>query len=328
MSRTKIISDELAIEMANKREKEHLSYKALSDIYGFSASGIQKRLVSLLKNPKQEKISNYSDISEEIKNKVIYNYLHLGQGLEKAGVEFGLSGFMVKEILKEKEIKQRTYVEAKQTLRKYKVDDNFFKTQSPNMAYILGFLAADGNVAKNENQISIQLQKADEDFLEKIRNITKSTRPLKYYLTNAGNPTCKMSVWSSEWKKDLAIYHIVPVKTFILQPPDRLNPKYYIDYIRGYFDGDGSITVNNENYNREFKIVGASKEVIHWMYEELIKLGVLNLYTKITYTDHDVPMYNLYATSKTTIKQIQNLFYYSENVLCLERKRNKFNLIT
>lgn len=73
------------------------------------------------------------------------------------------------------------------------------------MAYILGFIAADGNVAKKENCISIEVHEKDKDLLELIRERTKNTRPLKFYIhihkDCEDTPAVKFQTWSSEWKK-------------------------------------------------------------------------------------------------------------------------------
>ena len=117
-------------------------------------------------NPKNDK-----QVSEEHRQAIIDAYLS-GKGLVSAGAPYGCSQKVVETILKRAGIKKRTYEEAKQIQRMYSLNDNFFKTQSSEMAYILGFIAADGNVAKKENSISIQLQKEDAELLEKIKNIT------------------------------------------------------------------------------------------------------------------------------------------------------------
>ena len=49
--------------------------------------------------------------------------------------------------------------------RKYKINDNYFAIQNDKMAYMLGFLMADGNVSKTENLIQINLSEMDSDFL-------------------------------------------------------------------------------------------------------------------------------------------------------------------
>ena len=105
--------------------------------------------------------ANKTEIPEEIQEKIIYNYCALKKGLIPSGQPYGVSQFLVERILKEHGIRKRTYVESKDMLRKYSVNDNYFKTQTHNMAYIMGLIAADGNIAKKENRIEIFLNKKD-----------------------------------------------------------------------------------------------------------------------------------------------------------------------
>ena len=39
--------------------------------------------------------------------------------------------------------------------RKYLVNDNYFDIENERMAYLLGFLASDGTVRKNSNEIKL-----------------------------------------------------------------------------------------------------------------------------------------------------------------------------
>lgn len=314
----------LNIEEVIKKHEEGLSYNKLSLIFNESASSLQKKVKQY--QEQKYKIKPQEKIPEDIKEEVVYRYLYEKKGLIAAGAPWGLSQKRVETVLKEKGIHKRTYNEAKQNQRKYNVNDNFFKHQSAEMAYLLGFLAADGNVKEKENCINIQLQKSDQNFLEKIKDLVNSDRPIKNYLTNAGNLTCKLEVWSSEWKKDLAIYNIVPNKTFKLIPPDRLDSQYYFDYIRGYFDGDGSIYVNLKKYKNEFKIIGASYNLITWFYSQFLQQGI-KIQFKTFLTNNGVQMYEIITTNKETIRDIYKIFYTSENVFCLERKKQKFELI-
>ena len=43
--------------------------------------------------------------------------------------------------------------------RKYDINENYFKTWSNNMAYILGFIAADGVIQKENQCVSISQKK-------------------------------------------------------------------------------------------------------------------------------------------------------------------------
>ena len=129
-------------------------------------------------NPKNDK-----QIPEEHRQAIIDAYLS-GKGLIAAGAPYGCGQKVVETILKRAGIHKRTYEKSKQKQRMYSLNDNFFKTQSPDMAYILGFIAADGNVAKKENAISIQLHEKDAEILEKIKELTDSSRPLDFYKTS------------------------------------------------------------------------------------------------------------------------------------------------
>ena len=265
-------------------------------------------------------------VNEEIEKQVIYNYLELKQGLQSAGRNFNLSQYMVEKILKKYGVKKRTYTEAKQEGRKYTCEDNYFKTQSSNMAYILGLLASDGSVSKKENLIAIQLLATDKEILEKIKEETKSQRPLESYIRkNTGHEIVSFRVWSKTWKNDLAHYGIIPEKTFKLVPPYLLNDEYNIDYIRGYFDGDGSIYHIKQD-NRVFvEIAGASKEIIEWIQDKLINQYHIIINRPLIETlPNGTKIYKIKIGSKEEIKKLYKLFYHNDT-LYMQRKKNKFH---
>lgn len=270
------------------------------------------------------------DFSEEIEKKAIYNYLELHQGLQTAGKEFGISQFLMEKILKKYGIKKRNYTEAKQIQRKYTCEDDYFKNQNSEMAYILGLIASDGSISKKENLIAIQLQEEDKDILEQIRIITKVQRPLEEYVRKeTGHKIYSFRNWSSEWKKDLAHYGIIPQKIFTLQPPYFLKKEYIIDYIRGYFDGDGSIyQVNNQN-RIFFEICGASKIIIDWIQDNLINQYhiLLNKQSKETLSNGTI-IYKIKIGDKQELLKLYNILY-KDKILFLKRKKEKFeNLLS
>ena len=59
--------------------------------------------------------------------------------------------------------------------RKYDITEDYFKTWSNNMAYILGFIAADGVIQK-ENQC-VSISQKESYILEDIKR-TKTNQPL------------------------------------------------------------------------------------------------------------------------------------------------------
>lgn len=69
---------------------------------------------------------------------------------------------------------------------KYKIDVDFFKEWSKELAYFLGFFMADGHLNLKAKKVSIKLQKRDYYILEKFLNLLKTNRSLSYF---AGYPT-------------------------------------------------------------------------------------------------------------------------------------------
>jgi hypothetical protein len=275
-------------------------------------------------------VTNSKEIPLENESVVIDNYLNKNMGLQTAGKEFGYSQKVVETILKRNNIKKRTYVEAKQIQRKYSCNDEFFKTPSHDMAYVLGFLAADGSISKKENGIFINLNQKDAEILEKIKIATKSTRPINYYIKKSTEQNlCKFSVWSHEWKHDLAKYGVTPNKTFTLQPPTLLPSEFHIDYIRGYFDADGSVCIRHNRVIEDkpmVKIDGASKAMMDWISETLSK--EYSIYTSAYYTkqltDSNTIMYSYNIYRFDMVQKFYNEIYKNNPFLYLQRKRDKF----
>ena len=77
------------------------------------------------------------------------------------------SAITVRRILKANNIEIRTQ---EMWLRKYDVNQNYFDIiDTQNKAYFLGFLYADGNVSKDNNNIQIALQARDLHILESFK---------------------------------------------------------------------------------------------------------------------------------------------------------------
>ena len=138
------------------------------------------------------------------------------------------------------------------------------------MAWCLGFLASDGTVSLNRNTIKIGLSAKDKEILEKIKIELKLENKITEYTTNTGFDIVELSWTCKEHKDALARYGIIPQKTNYLKPPFALDEEYWLDYLRGYFDGDGSICLSNGNLR--FSIVSNTKEIlewfVNWLYEK------------------------------------------------------------
>lgn len=207
--------------------------------------------------------------------------------------------------------------------REKKKNKDYFKVQSPNMAWLMGFIAADGTIRKNSNEIKIGLNIKDKEILEKIRQELELETTVKEYTTNQGYECCTLAWTCEQHKIDLAEYNIIPQKTFKLQPPSNLNKEYHIDYVRGYFDGDGSVNLLQGGKALRWQVCSATKEIIQFVIDTLEDKGVAPINILEQKKKH-ILYYCQYSTLAT--KQIYGILY-TPNSLFLKRKKDHFKEI-
>lgn len=135
-------------------------------------------------------------------------------------------------------------------LRKWELDEEYFDNiDTPNKAYILGFLYADGYNGIDKSTVRLQLQYTDKEILQKIRVEIGSNKPLHFVKCSdhvASNGFISKDMYSLEFygkhiceALDKAGVH--KGKSLILEYPEFLPEDLQRHFIRGYFDGDGTI---------------------------------------------------------------------------------------
>ena len=254
------------------------------------------------------------DYSEEIIAKLIYNYQTLKMPLSKAGLEYGIKRSVVTRILKERGIHIRNQSE---NSRKYKLDESFFSKENEIMAYVLGFIAADGSISKDSNRIKIGLSTNDKEQLEMLKMLMHMDYPIKDYVSQDNYQISELTWTCEQHKKDLAKYGVVPKKTYNFRFPVNLNKKYWPDFIRGYFDGDGCIT----GIKPEWKICSYKREILDFInnYFEEFGISKVNIYKR-----KNQELYDIRYQSKESLIKIYKILYYNPNIPCLKRKKIKF----
>lgn len=137
----------------------------------------------------------------------------------------------------------------------YKYNKKFFnKIDTEEKAYWAGFIAADGNIRKDFLKMRIELNIQDYSHLEKFRKSIEGNNPIKESI-RPNNHSCYIDVNCKEFCLALNELGITPKKSLTLHINFELIPKELRShFIRGYFDGDGSIN----KYQRE------NKECLEW----------------------------------------------------------------
>lgn len=133
----------------------------------------------------------------------------------------------------------------------YTINQHFFdEINTPVKAYILGLLYTDGNRNKRKNhyQITLKLQDRDVDILYKIKSEMNYNRPLKYIEESKNNSNSRNQYALIIDNKQIAIslekWGIIPNKTKTLVFPNFLSEELIPHFIRGCWDGDGTISHN------------------------------------------------------------------------------------
>lgn len=192
------------------------------------------------------------------------------QSQQSIANELGLSRSVIKRILTENKDK----VVLRERTSKYSANYDIFENiDTAEKAYWLGFLAADGCNYQREHNASviINIHQQDISHLEKFKKFCSAEANIVSYIATEGysnnTPMCKLTLNSKKMSQDLSDKGIVPKKSLILQPP-KINEEFYLPFIMGYFDGDGSISKTSQYNNFTFSIQG-TMEILNWINEVL-----------------------------------------------------------
>lgn len=141
--------------------------------------------------------------------------------------------------------------------RIYTHDEKAFTRSSPEEAYWLGFLLADGCVSRSFRggslKLSVALAQRDEEHLERLRSFLRYDAPLT---RDTRRNHVRLSLLSDNVCNTLIRKGCHPNKSLTLAFPD--NGYFHsCHFTRGFFDGDGSIYYNDKVYCQPtFSIVG------------------------------------------------------------------------
>lgn len=232
--------------------------------------------------------------------------------------------------------------------RKHDFDQQFFeKIDTEEKAYVLGFIYADGcnSTHPSTGCLSIVQMERDVDILIKIKKCLKSTYPITVNRVKYnGENTFRFYLYGKCLVEQLNNLGVVRNKSLILKFPNFINDELMPHFIRGYFDGDGSIwngkrkkmTVKKENKPGEFRVrivhnvkfnFTGSNTFIPYLQEYLMKhVGFSK--TKLNYSKskeehkHCIMEYS----GRKNIKMLYD-YMYSSATIYGERKKAKFEEI-
>lgn len=218
------------------------------------------------------------------------------------------------------------YLPFQQKVKKHPVNSIFFKKWTPNMAYVLGFIAADGNICHSGRVHAIQIACDDEDVIVKIKKVLSYQDPIYRKFRKNGKTSYSLRICDPIIFHDLQKLNITERKSLTLIPP-KIPKSLTRHFLRGYFDGDGSVSLRKANFPSRLvvNIYTASEKMALFLHNTLSQLskGSYKGRVGVTLGNQKTVYYAVRLGTKTSIQLFRFMYKDSEN-LYMERKHQKF----
>ena len=214
------------------------------------------------------------------------------------------------------------------TNKKYSINENYFeKIDNEEKSYWLGFLYADGYVRLYKNrsgQLKLKLKNTEIKHLELFNKCTESNYPILNNIKSDvvvngvihSSLCCILNIYNTKLVKDLFKWGCINKKSSIIEFPHFLNNELMKHFIRGYFDGDGSIC------DLCVSFVSGSYNFLISLKNYLNK-QILNIETEFK-INNNKKYYYIAFTNQKFFTNFYN-FIYSNSKIYLKRKKDKFD---
>lgn len=202
------------------------------------------------------------------------------------------------------------------------------------MSYVFGFVVADGCVVKRRGRMDsyiFNITSKDREHLFRIRKALKSDYPISEKNNSQGKVYYQIQITNIKVCKDLMKLGILPRKTHNLGRLEIPN-KYFPDFVRGFFDGDGTVYIYKVNgvWQIKAEFVSSSSSFIEGFNQQLCayldipQKSVHKFKPKDRMTQYNICFY------VDDCRKLEKLIYKNSSCLCLERKYKifkKWNLV-
>ena len=264
------------------------------------------------------------------KIKIVDLYKDENMNYKQISRKYGVDRETIKRLIESSGISIRN---PRHSNRKYLINDTYFKNiDTEEKAYWLGMLYADGNVKSMTDKNSQKLIKLtqhskDRYILEEFKRCLGSTHPI----VDSKRSECSDFYFCNvEIYEDLLKLGCIPKKSLILVPPniDQVPTIFIRHFIRGFFDGDGSISLSKTGTS--WKVSFATTiPMLTWIgYNVLNTIGIemekIQI-SKRTSSDNwgQAGFGGGYSNKKQRIEKLYN-FLYEDATIFLRRKRQIF----
>ena len=208
-------------------------------------------------------------------------------------------------------------------MKRKKFNEDYFEViDTPEKAYFLGFIFADGCLINNPKEyrykLVIKIHNKDEDMLKRFISLLDSEVEI---WRSKNRDISEIGFSSKKMINDLKNLGIHQNKTYTIEYP-KIDEKLEKHFLRGYFDGDGCIRINKDKRDQskrgDLRIVGGSVKFIQTLNERMGKLFGVNV-NKI-YGQKNKQYKFVGWAGMSDIEQIYNGFYSDTDLFLIRKK--------
>jgi hypothetical protein len=199
---------------------------------------------------------------------------------------------------------------------------------SAGLAYVVGLIAADGNLSSDGRHLTIVSK--DIDLLETAQRCLGVRARIRPHLGGFEN-SCWRLQWGDrvfyDWLLSIGLMPNKSLRLGVVAVPD----EWFADFLRGCIDGDGSLTVYTDRYNVRksdryvyerlwLSLVSASRPFIEWIACTVLRLRGIRGSLTVKRRDGTSPIWKLKYGKQASIDLIRWM-YREPDVPSLVRKR-------
>ena len=212
--------------------------------------------------------------------------------------------------------------------------DYFCKIDTEEKAYWLGFLYADGCINRfytNEKLRSMTLEltlcKSDREHLVKFLECIESNVPIKERRNKMNGKeyiSYRVQINCTKMCYDLIDKGCIPCKTYTIKLPDesKVPRKFMRDFLRGYFDGDGCISISyKDSYAHIESNITGMQNMMNEISAYLFDNRIVNKIPKQNKKNNTVAV-SIYFYGKDNKMFLD--YIYKDSCVYLERKYDKY----
>ena len=264
----------------------------------------------------------YNELKSQDKKDIISMYYE-NHAFTDISEHLNVSRRSVSRVLKEASINTRLK-------NRYTLNESYFETiDTEKKAYWLGFLYADGYVGNN-NYNNVVLSSIDQEHIQKFSDDIEYTGNLRKRVGGfEGSKEQLVINFSSEkMTSDLRNIGLYPGKSTTMESFPEIDSDLVNHFIRGYFDGDGSVYEQRSTSYHKDKMYEYQRNIV----------SIIGTYKFLMEILEHLPMMHRIRKSKT-----ESMFYieyygrhdfediydylYKNATIYLDRKFNKFETL-